>query len=95
MTSFENQPLQVQRKPNFDNLRRTLLRQGPPGPVPFAELFADPGTMESLLGEKFPLDLHSLVLASSNRPEPGAISIVSTATIGTRAASTLPAARFR
>ncbi|GAG17249.1 unnamed protein product, partial [marine sediment metagenome] len=31
----------VKRQPNFDNLRRTLLRQGPPGPVPFIELFAD------------------------------------------------------
>ena len=30
-----------QRQPNFDNLRRTILRQGPPGPVPFIELFAE------------------------------------------------------
>jgi uroporphyrinogen decarboxylase len=70
MTSFENRPLQVQRKPNFDNLRRTLLRQGPPGPVPFVELFADPGTMESVLGEKFPLDLRGLVLDSPDQQEP-------------------------
>jgi len=69
MTTFESQPPRVRRKPNFDNLRRTLLRQGPAGPVPFAELFADPGTMESVLGEKFPLDLHSLVLSSSDRAE--------------------------
>ena len=47
----------VKRQPNFDNLRRTLLRQGPPGPVPFIELFADPATMESVLGEKFPYNV--------------------------------------
>jgi len=39
-------------QPDFDNLRRTLLREGPPGPVPLIELFADPGTIEALLGEK-------------------------------------------
>jgi uroporphyrinogen decarboxylase len=55
----------VKRQPDFDNLRRTLLRQGPPGPVPFLELFADPGTMEVVLGEKFPVDLRKLVLGSS------------------------------
>lgn len=70
MTSFDNRPAQVEPKPNFDNLRRTLLRQGPPGPVPFAELFADPGTMESVLGEKFPLDLRGLVLSSPEQREP-------------------------
>ncbi len=37
--------------PNFDNLRRVLLRQGPPGPVPFIELFADPGLIQSVVGE--------------------------------------------
>lgn len=47
----------VKRQPNFDNLRRTLLREGPPGPVPFIELFADPATMESVLGEKFPYNI--------------------------------------
>ena len=38
--------------PDFDNLRRALLRQGPPGPVPFIELFADPGAVQALTGEK-------------------------------------------
>jgi len=38
--------------PNFDNLRRALMRQGPPGPVPFIELFADPGAIQALTGEK-------------------------------------------
>jgi len=56
----------VKRQPDFDNLRRTLLRQGPPGPVPFLELFADPGTMEVVLGEKFPVDLRKLVLGASH-----------------------------
>ena len=39
------------RPPNFANLRRTLLRQGPPGPVPFIELFNDPGLVQAVLGE--------------------------------------------
>jgi uroporphyrinogen decarboxylase len=51
----------VQRQPNFENLRRTILRQGPPGPVPFAELFADPGMVEAVLGEKFPPGLHRYI----------------------------------
>jgi hypothetical protein len=55
-------------QPNFENLRRTLLRQGPPGPVPFFELFADPGMVETVLGEKFPVNLHSYI------EEPGRIS---------------------
>jgi len=42
----------TQPSPNFDNLRRALLRQGPPGPVPFIELFADPGLIQSVLGVK-------------------------------------------
>jgi len=50
----------VKRQPNFDNLRRTLLRQGPPGPVPFIELFADPGMIEAVLGEKFTWDALAL-----------------------------------
>jgi uroporphyrinogen decarboxylase len=50
----------VKHQPDFDNLRRTLLRQGPPGPVPFTELAADPGTMEEVLGEKFSLDVRAL-----------------------------------
>jgi len=51
----------VERSPDFDNLRRTLLRQGPPGPVPFIELFADPGIIQMLLGEE--IGWHSLLLA--------------------------------
>ena len=51
----------VQRQPDFRNLRRTILRQGPPGPVPFAELFADPGMVEAVLEEKFPVDLRRYV----------------------------------
>jgi uroporphyrinogen decarboxylase len=47
----------MQRQPNFENLRRTILRQGPPGPVPFIELLADLGMVEAVLGEKFPVDL--------------------------------------
>ena len=51
----------VERRPSFDNLRRTLLRRGPPGPVPFIELYADPGMIEAVLGEKFTWD--ALMLA--------------------------------
>jgi uroporphyrinogen decarboxylase len=51
----------VQRQPDFENLRRTILRQGPPGPVPFFELFADPGMVEAVLEEKFPVDLHRYI----------------------------------
>jgi len=50
-----------QHQPNFENLRRTILRQGPPGPVPFIELFADPGMVEAVLGEKFDVDLHRYI----------------------------------
>jgi uroporphyrinogen decarboxylase len=46
---------------DFENLRRSLLRQGPPGPVPFFELFADPGMVEAVLGERFPVDLHRYI----------------------------------
>ncbi|GAG12577.1 unnamed protein product, partial [marine sediment metagenome] len=42
----------VRRQPDFENLRRAILRQGPPGPVPFFELFADPGMVEVVLEEK-------------------------------------------
>jgi uroporphyrinogen decarboxylase len=53
MTSAPAGPeYRVKRSPDFDNLRRTLLRQGPPGPVPFIELFADPGMIQMLLGEE-------------------------------------------
>jgi uroporphyrinogen decarboxylase len=51
----------VQHQPDFENLRRTILRQGPPGPVPFFELFADPGMVEAILGEKFPVNLHRYI----------------------------------
>jgi uroporphyrinogen decarboxylase len=51
----------MQRQPNFENLRRTILRQGPPGPVPFFELFADPGMVEAVLEEKFPINLHRYI----------------------------------
>jgi len=49
----------TRRRPDFENLRRTLLRQGPPGPVPFIELFADPGTIQTLLDVE--LGWHSLL----------------------------------
>src|SRR3989304_1850616 len=51
----------VKRQPDFENLRRTILRQGPPGPVPFFELFADPGMVEAVLEEKFPVNLHQYI----------------------------------
>jgi uroporphyrinogen decarboxylase len=51
----------MQHQPDFENLRRSLLRQGPPGPVPFFELFADPGMVEAVLGERFPVDLHRYI----------------------------------
>ena len=51
----------MQHEPDFENLRRTLLREGPPGPVPFFELFADPGMVEAVLGEKFPVNLHEYI----------------------------------
>jgi uroporphyrinogen decarboxylase len=51
----------MQHTPNFENLRRTILRQGPAGPVPFFELFADPGMVEAVLEEKFPVNLHQYI----------------------------------
>ncbi len=51
----------MQHEPNFENFRRTILRQGPPGPVPFFELFADPGMVEAVLEEKFPVNLHKYI----------------------------------
>jgi uroporphyrinogen decarboxylase len=57
MTARSDGPrYRVERRPDFDNLRRVLLRQGPPGPVPFIELFADPGTIQTVLGEKIGWD---------------------------------------
>lgn len=67
----------MQRQPDFENLRRTILRQGPPGPVPFFELFAEPGMIEAVLEEKFPADLHryieGLVLEPSEDELPGLV----------------------
>lgn len=57
MVSFSGPTFRAKRSPNFENLRRALLRQGPAGPVPFIELFADPAVMEEVLGEKFPVEL--------------------------------------
>jgi uroporphyrinogen decarboxylase len=51
----------MQHQPDFENLRRTILREGPPGPVPFFELFADPGMVEAVLGERFPVNLHEYI----------------------------------
>ena len=45
-------------RPNFDNLRRALLRENPPGPVPFFEIGVDPPVIGEVLGERFPLDIH-------------------------------------
>jgi uroporphyrinogen decarboxylase len=47
------------RQPNFENFRRTILRQGPPGPVPFVEFMTDPGMVGAVLGEELPAELHS------------------------------------
>lgn len=51
----------MEHRPDFENLHRTLLREGPPGPVPFFELFADPGMVEAVLGESFPVNLHKYI----------------------------------
>jgi len=74
MTQASRGPrFRVERRPDFENLRRTLLRQQPPGPVPWIELFADPGTIQTLLGEE--LSWPSLLAAqgsgdgSPRRPE--------------------------
>jgi uroporphyrinogen decarboxylase len=56
----------VERSPDFENLRRTLLRSGPPGPVPLIELFADPGTIQALLGEE--INWQSVILAEAREP---------------------------
>lgn len=40
--------------PDFERLRRVLLRQGEPDRVPFVELFADREIMEAVIGEPFP-----------------------------------------
>jgi uroporphyrinogen decarboxylase len=65
MTARSDGPrYQVERRPDFDNLRRVLMRQGPPGPVPFIELFADPGTIQTVLGEKIGWD--SIILSEAD-----------------------------
>ncbi len=48
-------------EPDFENLRRTILREGPPGPVPLFDLFADPGMVEAVLEERFPVNLHRYI----------------------------------
>jgi len=45
-------PLWPERKPDFDRLRRVLLRQRLPDRVPFIELFADPEIVAAVLGEE-------------------------------------------
>jgi len=55
------------RRPDFANLRRTLLRTGPPGPVPFIELFIDPGLIQTVLGETVSWD--PLLVADLSSPE--------------------------
>lgn len=41
--------------PDFERLRKVLLRQGEPDRVPFVELFADWEIMEAVIGEPFPM----------------------------------------
>ena len=41
--------------PDFERLRKVLLRQGEPDRVPFVELFADREIMEALVGEPIPM----------------------------------------
>ncbi len=48
-------------KPDFESFRKSILREGPPGPVPLFDLFADPGMVESVLGESFPVNLHHYI----------------------------------
>jgi uroporphyrinogen decarboxylase len=64
MAGSEGPSYRVERRPDFGNLRRTLLRQGPPGPVPIIELFADPGTIQTVLGEK--IGWHSILLSEAD-----------------------------
>jgi len=40
-----------EKKPDFEQFRDTLMSRKP-GPVPFGDLFADPGIMSTVLGEK-------------------------------------------
>ena len=63
MAASDGPSYRVERRPDFDNLRRTLLRQGPSGPVPMIELFADPGSIQKVLGEK--IGWHSIMLAEA------------------------------
>jgi uroporphyrinogen decarboxylase len=41
--------------PDFERLRKVLLRQGEPDRVPFVELFADREIMEAVIGESIPV----------------------------------------
>ncbi len=43
----------MQPQPNFDDLKKVLLRQGEPERLPFIELLCDFEMMEAFLGEKF------------------------------------------
>lgn len=42
-------------KPDFENLRKVLLRQGEPDRLPLIELLVDREMMEALLGEPIPI----------------------------------------
>ena len=44
----------MDKKPNFENLRKTILRQPTDGIIPCYELFADKEIMEYVVGKKFP-----------------------------------------
>lgn len=67
MTMKASPRFQVERRPDFQNLRRTLLREGPPGPVPLIELFADPGIIQAVLGEE--VGWHSILLSEAADPD--------------------------
>ena len=51
-TSADGPNNSVKRSPDFENLRRALLRQPGSGSLPFIELYADPGMVQMLLGEE-------------------------------------------
>ena len=63
MAASDGPIYRVERRPDFGNLRRTLLREGPPGPVPNIELFADPGIIQAVLGET--IGWHSILLSEA------------------------------
>ena len=47
--------MQPKPRPDFERLRKVLLRQGQPDRLPFIELFADREIMEAVIGEKIPV----------------------------------------